>query len=557
MKTRTEVTVQKLRGGFYTPDELVNLAYSRLASRLRKTGQLSLLEPAAGDGAFLKGIGRSSIGARFDHVTAVEILDTEAQQCRTLANELDLPVEVVAEDFLRWQMQDKQHFDAAVGNPPFVRFQFVDEVSKRIAKDLASEEGLEPRGVSNLWIPILLGALRRLAVGGAFAFVIPAECFTGISAGSFRSWLIRECEDIHFDLFPPASFPDVLQEVVILSGRRSGSRSESRDITVADHGQGGSGWTYSVTADGSTWTRWLLQPDHLDALQAVQALPDIHPLGAVAKFEVAAVTGANSYFSVDQATLKEFGLRPWAIPLLPRIRHADGLIFSQDEHDQLTAAGIRASLLHFSADRPDPEDYESAALYLRLGESQGLDQRYKTRIREPWYRIPLVRSEPLLLSKRAHHYHRVVLNHADVVTTDTIYRGWLLTDQITESDFVSAFHSSLALLTAEIEGRSFGGGVLELVPSEIVRLSVPVIPGFGSELGRLDEVARSNGKQGSEEALIDETNALIVKEDVGITSELIDTLEEARRQLARRRLDRSSDTSSDDVGGQQVLDLTT
>lgn len=38
--------------------------------------------------------------------------------------------------------------------------------------------------------------------------------------------------------------------------------------------------------------------------------------------------------------------------------------------------------------------------------------------------------------------------------------------------FAASFHNSFTLLWAEIEGRSFGGGVLELVPSEVGRLKV-------------------------------------------------------------------------------------
>ncbi len=108
-----------------------------------------------------------------------------------------------------------------------------------------------------------------------------------------------------------------------------------------------------------------------------------------------------------------------------------------------------------------------------------------------------------MLSKRAHSYHRMVLNEADAVTTDTIYRGWMTSHDVTARDLVAGFHNSLTLLTAELEGRSFGGGVLELVPSEIERLSIAAIPELGEELDRFDAVARStNGTDADSDPLI-------------------------------------------------------
>ena len=85
----------------------------------------------------------------------------------------------------------------------------------------------------------------------------------------------------------------------------------------------------------------------------------------------------------------------------------------------------------------------------------------------------------ILASKRSHRYPRVILNGANAYTTDTIYRGRLLPGcSRNPADLVASFHNSLTLLTAEIEGRSFGGGVLELVPSEVGRLLVAVPDGF-------------------------------------------------------------------------------
>src|SRR3546814_1266576 len=78
MKTRDEVTADKLRGGFYTPDGLVDLCLARIAALTRGRSGLRLLEPSSGDGAFIRGVARSSTRDRVESIDAVELLESEA-----------------------------------------------------------------------------------------------------------------------------------------------------------------------------------------------------------------------------------------------------------------------------------------------------------------------------------------------------------------------------------------------------------------------------------------------------------------------------------------------
>ncbi len=132
----------------------------------------------------------------------------------------------------------------------------------------------------------------------------------------------------------------------------------------------------------------------------------------------------------------------------------------------------------------------------------------------------------------------MVVNEAGVVTTDTIYRGRIVDPVVSSYDIAAIFHNSLTLLTAELEGRSFGGGVLELVPSEVSRLCLPLIPKFGDEIGRLDAIVRSAGTD--DDLLIDETDRLIAKSPIGLDLDLLAELRQARDLLLQRRMDRNS-----------------
>jgi hypothetical protein len=278
----------------------------------------------------------------------------------------------------------------------------------------------------------------------------------------------------------------------------------------------------------------LLTPNELDALEDATASPTVAPLADVARFEVAAVTGANDFFSVDASTVDHYGLEPWARPLLPRVRHAPGLVYTASDHAATVASGARAALLDFAAGTIDPDTRDGARRYLRSGVAAGLPARFKCRIREPWFRVPSVRAGTLMLSKRTHRDVRLVLNDAGVVTTDTIYRGWMLGPRFSAGDLVASFHNSLTLLSCELEGRSFGGGVLELVPSEISRVVVPVVDGAEGRLRGLDRTARGDGL----EAVVDATDGFVTSGG-GLEREVVDRLRDAHASLRTRRMARS------------------
>jgi hypothetical protein len=326
----------------------------------------------------------------------------------------------------------------------------------------------------------------------------------------------------------------VLQEVLVLSGRRAANAAKTLRLRLVEERAGGAriDRTHRV-GPGETWTKYLLSPRQVAALEAAADDERVARLGELVAFEVSIVTGANAFFTLTASDLERHGLHDWARPLLPRIRHAAGLRYTPADHAATEAAQARAYLLDFSAGRPDPG--AGARAYLDDGERRGLPARYKCRTREPWYRVPGIKHGELLLSKRSHQHPRVVLNEAGVFTTDTIYRGRMLTPALTPRAIAANFHNSLTLLSAELEGRSFGGGVLELVPSEIGRLLAHADEPPAPLLNELDAIARGATDPA---ALVAATDSSLVRRKL-IDADVLAELAAARALLVARRLDRN------------------
>jgi adenine-specific DNA methylase len=214
---------------------------------------------------------------------------------------------------------------------------------------------------------------------------------------------------------------------------------------------------------------------------------DVKPFAEIASVDVGIVTGANKFFLVPQNVIEEHQLERWAHPMFGRSEHVQGLVFSRKDYESNRDTGLPAHFLWFKEDRVESLP-ANVRRYLEMGISQKLHTRFKCRTRKVWYQVPSVYSAPIAMLKRAHHFPRLVLNSAGAFTTDTAYR--IQPIGMKPASLVLGFVNSLTCLTAEMEGRHYGGGVLELVPSEIERLLVPVVDATAADLIAADKMFR-------------------------------------------------------------------
>jgi adenine-specific DNA-methyltransferase len=532
VKLSSEVSSDKLRGGFYSPDALVTACWNNVMALVDSRDGLKVLEPSVGDGAFIRGLAKHQLRARVARMDAVELVPEEASRAEYALQDANLSGHVREGSFLNASMDDLDGYDAVVGNPPFLRYQFVNSTDLDELASVEARAKTQIGRVSNLWIPIFLSAVSRLRDGGVFSFILPSEFLTGVSGAVVRTWLAERSDELQVELFPPRSFPKVLQEIVIVSGRVG--RKPSGVLVVRDN-ELGAVHRHHIESRDRTWTAFTLSPAELAALREARKQIFLRPLGEVAKLSVSTVTGANDFFTYDEATRARYELAPFSRQMVARTRHAPGLDLTVADWEGALEAGEKSWLLDVAASEAEPND--GLLRYLREAEREEIQLRYKTRIRTPWYQVPIVESRPLLLSKRSHRFPRLIANSAQLLTTDTIYQGIMAPEyRGFERRLVAGFHNSLTLLTAEIEGRSFGGGVLELVPSEVARLAVFDPRSGADNLGPLDALARQAGYES--DALVDATNGSLLASVQGLDPYLLTAAEVARQRLLARRMGR-------------------
>ena len=539
-------TAEKLRGGYYTPTDLAVF----LCEWVLEIKPDRILEPSCGDGAFFSALRIAGARSGLD-VLAFELDNDEAAKAKNRAKEVGFKrSEVHASDFLGWALDNtgsrEVGFDAVVGNPPFVRYQYLPESFQVKAELVFRELGLPFTKHTNAWVPFILASMRVLRSGGRLAMVVPAEIIHVLHAQSLRSYLGHECSRIVIIDPQELWFAGTLQGAVLLLAQKRVDANE-RAEGVAIHEVGNREFLRQKPSrifetkkaiNGQTvagkWTRALLDAETRELVDELEDCQDVHRFGEVASVDVGIVTGANKFFLVTDDVVKKYGLERWAHPMFGRSEQCPGIIYDADQHAVNAKDGKPTNFLWFADD--DPLKYKKAKSYIEAGEAGALHARYKCRIRSPWFKVPSVYATEIGMLKRSHDLPRLILNKVGAYTTDTAYRIRTL-KRISAEQLVGCFYNGLTALSAELEGRHYGGGVLELVPSEIEKLVLPLPTKGQIDLKELDRQIRS--AMSAQHVL--EANSRTVLGDLGLSRAKQDCILDGWLRLRNRRHRTSSE----------------
>ncbi len=491
-------TEQKLRGGYYTPSDLAVF----LTRWVKEISPQSILEPSCGDGVFFDALATVK-GFQQANVIGFELNAEEAAKSRARARNVGLKAaKVNSKDFLQWaisHLHDGARFDAVVGNPPFLRYQYLPEPFQICAEQIFNGLNLPFTKHTNAWVPFILTSLTLLRPGGRLAMVVPAEIIHVTHAQSLRAHLGRECRRLVIIDPEELWFSDTLQGTVILLAEKRQCETEEAEglgiysVKGREFLQLDPSNIFSAprSINGKTvqgkWTRALLDLETRSLFDELAEQADVRRFDDVAEVDVGIVTGANKFFLVSDEIVRSYRLDKWAHPMFGRSEHCPGVIYDDCQH---TVNAAKGKPVHFLWFRKDAGKLNAAAkAYIKIGESQKLHTRYKCSVRSPWYTVPSVYSTEIGMLKRSHDTPRLILNRIGAYTTDTAYR--ICTRKVEAEKLVGCFINPLTALSAELEGRHYGGGVLELIPSEIERLIIPLPIKANVDLAELDIAIRN------------------------------------------------------------------
>ena len=187
---------KKTNGAFFTPQYIVDFIITNLAPQ----ENAKVIDPSCGSGAFLLGIIRYFINTSKksvrdivnDNLYGADILEYNTRRSKLLiilfaimngeiVSEND--IHIYTADSLRceWPYQ----FDMVVGNPPYVKFQDLDDTTRNFLFESYQTTKL---GTYNLYFAFFELGLKLLKKDGKLGYITPNNYFTSLSGEPLRQF---------------------------------------------------------------------------------------------------------------------------------------------------------------------------------------------------------------------------------------------------------------------------------------------------------------------------------------------------------------------------------
>jgi adenine-specific DNA methylase len=461
---KAAASADKIRGGYYTPAPVARF----LAGWVRRAGP-RILEPSCGDGRILRELAALSSDAH-----GVELVAVEAAKAREFA-----PVDV--DSLFTWLRHTggnvgAGNWDGVVGNPPYIRFGNWPAEQRDPALELMRRAGLRATRLTNAWVPFVVASATLVRDGGRVGLVLPAELLQVGYAAQLRDFLLSRFREITLLTFRRLVFDGILQEVVLFCGVAGAGPAQIRTVSLDDadalaHADLDGQRVHPGPAllhEKEKWTKYFLSSAQIEVLRALKQSGAMARLGGMADVDVGVVTGRNSFFTFTDDQAHALGLRTHCVPLVSRSAQLCGLVYDSDCRASDVAANHRTWLLDAPQDPSDP----ALVAHIRAGEAAGVHTGYKCSIRKPWWSTPSLWVPDLFMLRQIHRAPRLTVNAAGATSTDTVHRV-RLDPGVDSTALATVFHNSATFAFAEIMGRSYGGGILELEPAEAEQLPVP------------------------------------------------------------------------------------
>lgn len=561
--------VRKERGAFFTPEPIASF----IARWALREGSDRVLEPSCGEAVFLRAaaarLSELGGGGQESQLVGVDLDAASVDRARRLLEADGTQARLSVGDF--FDFLAPAPVQAVIGNPPYIRYQDFRGPSRLKAQRAALAQGVRLTNLASSWAAFTVHATSFLAEGGRLGLVLPAELLSVNYAAEVREYLLRSFTAVRLVLFTQRVFPDVQEEVVLLLAEGFSHHGPGVDhfelvqlANLAALERSSEPSTWRPQRRGDRWTPALAsspayalltggQASTLPAAQPAQARqvpvmtpegPDATPLfgelSTWGRITLGGVSGANHFFALSPQRAKQEGLRKQdLLPLSPPgSTHLRSLVLDDHALAALGRSGAR-TLLFSPAGRPSA----AGRRYIVAGEATGVHQAYKCRVRSPWWRVPLPEVADLFVTYMNNEAVALCANEARVHHLNSVH-GLYLTEEakgIGAPVLALAASSSVTALSAELVGRSYGGGLLKLEPREAARLAVPalaLVRRHREELAAFLPQARRLLVQAQHGQVREQVDAILGLADV-VGAQGLEELRSAHHQLATRRRSRA------------------
>ena len=489
---------------------------------------MSVLEPSVGDGAFISELAKEeniNINLTALDINKIELNMASEKWSKKTAS-------FVETDFLEYSTSKK--YSVVIGNPPYVKKNLLKEKQIELIREIHTNENLTDASVKNIWTTFLVKANTLLVNNGILAFVLPSELLQVKFAEEIREYLKKKFERIEIFTFNDLMFECKGQDTIVLIAFKKAEQKgefftnisskeelEQNNFILKNNNL--------LVESKVKWTHHFLTSDELTFIHNLKK--QLKTVNDYSESKPGIVTAANKFFIIDKETEKQYNLSKYTKPIIQKGFFVNGsVVFNEEDIKKLEQKNKPTRLLQLNNNDKISKNLRE---YLDIGETEEIPNRYKCKIRNNWYVIPNISEKPdAFFFKRSHLYPKLLKNNSNALVTDSAYKVGMRNGYDLNS-FIYSFYNTLTLLLSELDGRYYGGGVLELIPSEFKKLPIPYNEIRNSQFDNF--TINFENKSNIEQILI-QNDLNILNPTLGINNEDLLKLTEIRNKLKRKRL---------------------
>jgi adenine-specific DNA-methyltransferase len=506
-----QISEKKQYGVFYTPKRVADV----LCKWAIRSKNDKVLEPSFGGCDFLESSRARFVELGLQKAVAERRLygsDVDPLAFNTLSTFLANPNgHFKQNDFLSLSPNsfpvDNDGFDVVVGNPPYVSHHNMSDEQKKTAFKSLEAKSFELGGRASLWAYFVLHSLSFLKPSGRMAWVLPSSFLYSDYSEQVRDILSKRFErclliNLHERLFISAGTEEIsvitLCEGLVESNPNPDmqivSASKTSEIEkVIERWESkklkGKSNTQTISRLSNAETRKLFEQLSVDSLTK--------SLGDLFDIQIGIVSGANSFFILNSENWKKHNLPDKvASYILTKFRFAKGVTLEQEDLETILQIGENCLLVDTAKVKQidgKVQEYLDSFPKDKIETMSTFTRRKRSGI---WHRFNDNRIPDAFFPYMQNVGTWVVINNAGINVTNSIHRLYRR-ENFSEKDLKLATISILSTfsqISAEIEGRTYGAGVLKHEPSEAakIKLLMPEVETkkIDSTLKKIDEYIR-------------------------------------------------------------------
>ena len=452
---------------FFTPFQLASLMADWL---LGNQDLKSVLEPAFGLGVF----SRALLNKKSDlSINGFEVDDLIISQTKEIFKDIS-QVNVHLQDYMFNDWNNK--YDGIICNPPY--FKFHDYDNKTILNEIEKRLKIKLNGFSNLYTLFLIKSVYQLNPNGRLAYIVPSEFLNSDYGKLVKSVLIKKKILRHIVIFDFEEnvFEDALTTACILFCSNDSNFKSVKFTTIKNSDELESVQNYTSVYpdqknDDLTFFINDLDPElkwrKYYQIQNGVRYKNLVPFSNIAKVVRGIATGANEYFVFSQSKALHYGIdEKYLLPCICKAVDAKDNFFTEQNFKELITKDRKIYLFNAS----DAKD-ENVLKYIEFGEKTGVDKKYLTASRNPWYSLENRPTAPIWVSVFNRSGLKFIRNEANISNLTTFHCVYpvksILVPNLNIDILFAYLLTDIAREIFEDNRREYGNGLQKFEPNDL------------------------------------------------------------------------------------------